>query len=501
MNRISKVLCCVAAVCADGAHGDIPPVLWGDPGTRECMLETRVRWHSDSNAPLPSENYSTHGPRVPAFPGAEGFGAFSFGGRGGALHRVTNLNDSGPGSLREAAEAEGPRIVIFDVSGTIELDSRIIVNHPYLTIAGQTAPGDGITVSGRKFDVRTYDVIIRHMRFRRGVYEDDVDEWTFRIRSGTHVIVDHVTISWGCDGNLGVTRMDYATVQNSMLQKPLWDSIHPKGVRGYGALVRGRHGAKYSFLRNLWANNRARVPRPGNYVSHEQDPHGLLMDFRNNVIYQGIGANYDQDTITRYNIVNNYCLTNWRLIEHSPYAQGYFAGNYKYGEKVEDQWSLLRPGDEVVREKHEQSEPFETGEVTTLSAPEAWEEVIANAGAWLRDAHDCNVIKEVLNYHRVEIEGKEPEYELPDWWTVGAIDSQEQVGGLPELKSVTMPAWIDTNRNGIPDWWEAAQGLDSDDPNLANLDSNGNGYTNIEDYVNDLDAIRITHQMAGFTAR
>ncbi len=489
---------CAAVLCAFGAHGDIPPVEWGDPGVRECMLETTERWHSDDDTPLPSEEYSTHGPRVPAFPGAEGFGAYSFGGRGGELYRVTNLNDSGPGSLREAMEAEGPRIVIFDVSGTIELESRITVNHPYLTVAGQTAPGDGITVSGRKVDVRTYDAIIRHIRFRRGVYGDDVDEWTFRIRSGNHVIVDHITASWGVDGNLGVTRMDNATVQNSALQKPLWDSIHPKGVRGYGALVRGRHGARYSFLRNLWANNRARVPRPGNYVSHEEDPDGLLVDFRNNVIYQGVGANYDEDTITLYNFVNNYCLTDWRLIEHSPYTQGYFAGNYKWGEEVEDQWGLLRPSDNVSREDHEQHEAFETGEVTTLSAPEAWEEVMAQAGAWLRDEHDENVIKEAINYHRTEIKGEEPQYELLEWWTEGAIDCQDEVGGLPELESVTMPEWIDTNRNGIPDWWEAAHGLDSDDPDIANRDSNGNGYTNIEDYINNMDAIRITHKMAGF---
>ena len=494
-----KVLMCfvtLSMATAIAEPPEIPPFQWGEPGARECMLETANRWHGYDNTPLPSEDISTHGPRVPAFPGAEGFGAYAFGGRGGALYRVTNLNDSGPGSLREAVEAEGPRTVIFDVSGTIELESRITIDNPYLTIAGQTAPGDGITVANRKFDVRTYDVIIRHIRFRRGVYEDDTDEWTFRIRGGTHVIVDHITVTWGVDGNVGVTHMDNATVQNSVLAKPLWDSIHPKGVRGYGALVRGRHGAKYSFLRNLWANHRARVPRPGNYISHEDDPDGLLMDFRNNVIYQGVGANYDEDSITLYNIVNNYILTDWRLIERSPYTKGHFSGNFRRGGEVEDQWSLLSPGDNIIREEHEQTEPFDMGGVTTLSAEQAWREVMRTAGAWKRDAHDENVIKETLNYHRREIEGGEPEYELPDWWTVGEIDSQEEVGGLPELKSVTMPEWIDANRNGIPDWWEEAQGLDSDDPAIANVDSNGNGYTNLEDYINDLEAIRRTHELA-----
>ncbi len=492
----------VVSAAADEAtsnHADvpIPPLEWGEPGLRECMIATRDRWYrGDDDSGLPAADISTHGPRVPAFPGAEGFGAHAFGGRGGQLYRVTNLNDSGPGSLREAAEAEGPRIVIFDVSGTIHLKSRIEVMHPYITIAGQTAPGDGITVSGRKFDVRTYDAIIRHMRFRRGVYGDDVDEWTFRIRSGAHVIADHITVTWGCDGNVGVTHMDYATVQNSVLAKPLHDSIHPKGVRGYGALVRGRHGARYSFLRNLWANHRARVPRPGNYVSHEEDPHGLLMDFRNNVIYQGVGANYDNDSITQYNIVNNYILTNWRLIEHSPHTQGYFAGNVRANKEVEDQWGLLRPGDAVSRDYHEQDTPFETGDVTTLTAAEAWETVMEQAGAWQRDSHDENVIREVRNYHAVEIEGADaPPYSLPEWWREGAIDCQSEVGGLPELASVTMPDRIDSNRNGLPDWWEAAHGLDPDDPGIANKDSNGNGYTNIEEYINDLDAIRRTHTL------
>ncbi|MEX2380762.1 MAG: hypothetical protein WD490_00110 [Opitutales bacterium] len=120
------------------------------------------------------------------------------------------------------------------------------------------------------------------------------------------------------------------------------------------------------------------------------------------------------------------------------------------------------------------------------------------AGAWRRDIHDRYVIQEVLNYHRREIEGKEEEYPLPDWWTVGRIDSQKEVGGLPELESKIIPEWIDSNRDGLPDWWTAARGLDSDDPDLPRKDSNGNGYTNLEDYINDLEAIRITHQLAGF---
>ncbi len=473
----------------------LPPYLWGEPDQREDMRATASRWHDYEQTPLPPQDIATHGPAVPAFPGAEGFGAYSFGGRGGKLYRVTNLNDSGPGSFRAAVEAEGPRTVIFDVSGTIHLKSGIQIYNPYLTIAGQTAPGEGITITGYKVQVRTYDVIVRHMRFRRS----DVnlpDEWTFRVMGGNHVIVDHVTVSWGIDGNLGVTQMDNVTIQNSVLSKPLWGSFHPKGIRGYGALVRGQNGGKYSFIRNLWANHRARVPRPGNYLSHTADPNGLLMDFRNNVIFMGVGANYDEDSVTKYNYVNNYILTDWRMIEESSHSQGYFSGNYRGGSLVQDHWgTLLHAGGRVNRSYHDQSEPFETADVTTLTAPEAWETVMANAGNWKRDIHDELVIQEVINYHRTNIEGGTEEYELPEWWKTGSIDSQTEVGGLPDLPQVVVPLWIDTNRNGIPDWWEQEKGLDTSDPDIANKDSNGNGYTNLEDYLNDLDAIRKTHDM------
>lgn len=473
----------------------LPPHQWGESGLREDMRATANRWHSYDQTPLPSADIATHGPTVPAFPGAEGYGANSFGGRGGKLYRVTNLNDSGPGSFREAVEAQGPRTVIFDVSGSIHLQSGIQIYNPYLTIAGQTAPGEGITITGYKVQVRTYDVIVRHIRFRRGDFNMP-DEWTFRVMGGNHVIVDHVSVSWGIDGNLGVTQMDNVTIQNSMLSKPLWGSFHPKGIRGYGALVRGEFGGKYSFLRNLWANHRARVPRPGNYQSHSVDPNGLLMDFRNNVIFMGVGANYDEDSVTKYNYVNNYILTDWRMIEESSHSQGYFSGNYRFGALVTEHWgSILAPGGRVNRSYHDQSEPFPAAQVTTLSALESWEMVIEKAGAWKRDIHDQLVIQEVINYHRTNIEGQPEQYELPDWWKRGAIDSQDEVGGLPDLPQIVVPLWIDSNRNGIPDWWEQERGLDSNDPDIAIKDSNGNGYTNLEDYLNDLDAIKQTHSM------
>ncbi|MDG5767697.1 T9SS type A sorting domain-containing protein [Balneolales bacterium ANBcel1] len=482
---------------AASGNPDIPPALWGDEGVRENMIETTDRWRQYSNTPLPPQEYATHGPRVPAFPGAEGYGAYSFGGRGGKLLRVTNLNDSGPGSFREAVTAEGPRTIIFDVSGTIELETPVRIFHPYITIAGQTAPGDGITIANRQVDIRTHDVILRHMRFRHGEGDEyRGDEWMLRTRGSNHVIMDHVTVTWGVDGNLGVTFADNVTFQNGMLAKPLHLSLHPEEERAYGALVRGRHGARYSFLRNLWANHDSRVPRPGNYLDPHTDPDGVLMDFRNNVIYQGRGRNNDDESITRYNIVNNYLLTDWSLEENSSGSQGYIDGNVLIDEIPDDQWrTILTARFFVNRDHHEQEQEFDPGSVTTLTAFEALGWVVENAGAHIRDLHDSLVVKEVINHHRSEILGESEPYVLPGWWQTGIIDHQDEVGGLPDLKVVTMPEWIDTNRNGIPDWWEREHGLDSKNPEIAQIDSKGNGYTNLEEYINNIEAIRKTQQL------
>ncbi len=471
-----------------GVHEQIP----------ESAIIENDRDASGNAMPVLSENESN----LPAFPGAEGFGAHAAGGRGGKLYRVTNLNDSGPGSFREAAEAEGRRMVIFDVSGTIKLESPVWVENPYVTFAGQTAP-NGITITNEQVRIQTHDVILRHMRFRHGVDIDqephrvNVDEWTLRVHGSRDVILDHITVSWGMDGNLGVTNSRYVTVQNSVLDKPLTNSVHYKGNRGYGALVRGHSGSKYSFLRNLWANHRRRVPMVGNYFDPGDDPIGILMDFRNNVILDGIGYNYDIDgQISRYNFVNNYFITNWKFQERNTGSQAHFSGNYIGGEHLENQWLLVDfQQRNIDRDFYEQTDPFETAEATTLPAPEAWEYVMNQAGIWRRDTHDKNVFREVHNEHRRIVERVSPEYELPDWWRTGRIDNQVEVGGLPEIESVIVPEWIDSNRNGIPDWWEAKHGLDSSDPDIANMDSNGNGYTNLEDYLNDLEAIEKTHGM------
>ena len=206
-----------------------------------------------------------------AFPGAEGFGQFTVGGRGGRVVKVTNLNDDGPGSLRQALREEGPRTVVFDVSGTISLEREIIVKNGFLTIAGQSAPGDGITLKNHGLVIKADEAIIRYIRSRPGS-EAGVETDAISVGAGNNIIIDHCSASWATDETLTVSpsdgsilrAIDNVTVQWSMITESLNDSGQWKGVHGYGSLVRGSGGARSSFHPNLWAHPMARMPRAGN---------------------------------------------------------------------------------------------------------------------------------------------------------------------------------------------------------------------------------------------
>lgn len=422
----------------------------------------------------------------PAFPGAEGFGAYSKGGRGGKVLYVTNLNDEGPGSLRWAVEQEGPRTIVFGVSGTIELTERLDIKNPYITIAGQTAPGDGICLKGETFRIQTHDVIIRYIRVRLGDGMHGQGSLQGKdaigISEGEDIIVDHCSASWSLDEILSASTRDPDLTRVTVQWCFITEGLNPDN-HGFGSLIRGTGGAKYSFLHNLYAHNRGRNPRPGNYDSnpHDKDPEGLLLDFRNNTIYNWgggyAGYNADKKSVTRLNYVGNYLIpgadskpTGIAYSTGSSYNRAYFAGNYYNGKLPDDPWSLVEFDDSWTEKDisaYKQDKPFETGPVKTEDAPTAYEKILKSGGASLpkRDAVDNRIVNDVKNR------------------TGKIIKSQENVGGWPVLNSAPAPA--DTDRDGMPDEWERENGLDpnnADDRNRAAKD----GYTMLEKYINGI---------------
>jgi pectate lyase len=410
---------------------------------------------------------------LPAFPGAEGFGAYARGGRGGAVLFVDNLGDSGPGSLRAAVEATGPRIIIFRVSGTIALATRLRISDPYVTIAGQTAPGDGICLKDHHLVVSADHVIVRYLRVRPGDNAGaEVD--SISVTSGENVIIDHCSTSWSVDETLSVAGDgDNVTVQWCMITEPLNNSVHSKGEHGYAALIRGSNGARYTYHHNLFAHFKARGPRPGNYVDHLTDPVGLLFDFRNNVCYNwggsSSGYNSDTESISRYNFVGNYYKTgpnssgSYAFKESCPYAAAHFSGNYMNGSEPADPWSLVTGS---TGGAYRQSVPFDAGTVTTDSAPDAYARVLREAGASIRrDPVDARIVRDVMD------------------GTGRIIDDEADVGSWPALDSAASPR--DSDADGMPDDWETGHGLDPADPSDGN-DTAPGGYTWIEEYINSL---------------
>lgn len=417
---------------------------------------------------------------VEAFPGAEGAGRFSKGGRGGAVHYVTNLDDSGPGSLRHAVEAAGARTVVFAISGTIALRAPLIVREPRITIAGQTAPGDGVTLRDQPLIIDADDVVIRYLRSRLGD-ESGVQEDAIWVRGGRRIILDHASTSWSVDETLSVS--DHytdersgpfdVTVQWSIIAESLNASEHDKGSHGFGTLTRGGRGSQFSFHHNLWASHLARMPRPGNYAHRNDDPEGAFFDFRNNVFYnwggQASGYNADTESLSTYIFVaNDYqpgpdSKGELMFDERNAHARSYFSANTINGAAPEDAWSLVRG---VASEARLQA-AYPMPAVATQSAREARAAVLDRAGASLaRDKVDERIVAGVRD------------------GTHAIIDSQRDVGGWPQLASHASPP--DTDRDGMPDAWENDHGLNAREPADGAAMAVGQGYTNLEVYLNAL---------------
>jgi len=433
--------------------------------------------------------------KLPAFPGAEGFGRFSTGGRGGDVYHVINLNDSGSGSLRNGVEtANGPRTIVFDLSGNIKLKSALNVNKPNITIAGQTAPGEGITLGGGCLKISADNTIVRYLRARLGDQHGGVSD-AVSIAMGSNIILDHVSASWSVDETLSDqgNEIDLVTVQWCMITESLCNSIHEKGAHGYGGII---GGLRQTFHHNLYAHHTSRNPK----VTGRRH---CDVDFRNNVIYNwGFNSCYD-GTASWVNWVNNYYKAGpatksnvkGRIFElsdkeieaggvNSPddsekYETSFFVeGNYVDGFPgvTANNWNggidFMGNASEV---KNRSLKPFDFPPITEQSAEKAYPVVLNRAGASLaRDVIDSRIVNEVKT--GTVTFGKN-----------GIIDSQQDVGGWPELKS--KPAPIDADRDGMPDEWEEKNQLNPNDPADRNGDRNKDGYTNLEEYLNSLVAI------------
>jgi pectate lyase len=435
---------------------------------------------------------AAHAADIPAFPGAEGFGAKATGGRGGEVYEVTNLNDAGPGSLRDAVSKPN-RTVVFRVSGTIDLDSRLEIKEPNLTIAGQTAPGEGITLRKHELFIKnTNNIIVRYIRSRPGdeakVELDAVTVW-----GSGDVILDHCSMSWSTDSlNDVVKESGNVTVQWCILSEPLNNSVHVKGAHGYATGWDGRTRGGGSFHHNLIAHAASRAPR----IGYNKIGRGTI-DCRNNVIYDSgpaYGAEGDD-----LNFVGNYYRPgphNFRpdgAIFHisADTAKAYFAGNVfegrdkvlgdnlsavtqhpvaaMYVPKLGEDAPTTKPADVSGNDLSGASiaaKPFDMAPVATQSADEAYKLVLASAGAsHQRDAVDERILADVRNR------------------TGGLVNSQNDVGGWPELKSTTPPA--DSDHDGIPDDWEKRNGLNPNDP-ADGREIAKDGYSNLEHYLNSL---------------
>lgn len=420
---------------------------------------------------------------VPAFPSAQGAGRFALGGRGGQVLRVTNLNDSGPGSLRAAVETKGPRTIIFDVGGTIALKKPLIIREGRVTIAGQTAPGGGVTLRDHRLEVRASDVVIRYLRSRLGDVSK-IESDAFTISSGQRIIVDHVSASWSVDETLSAGS-DYktpaddlrdVTVQWSIISESLRKSVHAKGEHGYGSLLRGARGARMSFHHNLWAHHVARMPRPGNYLTPDKDALGAFYDFRANVFYNwgGSQAGYNADSgdkasLAAYNFVGNFYRAGpdtKRAIafdERNPIATAWFERNAMNGVVPRDPWTLVTGRTDA---NYRRPAPVDMPPVSSGDPLQTYKCVLAKAGASLtRDAVDARVVASV------------------ETGTGRLIDSQADVGGWPEL--APGQAWRDRDGDGMPDSWERANGFNADKAD-GNGDKDRDGYTNLEEWLHAL---------------
>jgi len=425
-----------------------------------------------------------------SFPGAEGFGRFTAGGRGGAVYIVTTLADSAvkppSGSLRWALNKKGPRTIVFAVSGTIELKGRLSVTKGDVTIAGQTAPGDGICLKDHPFIVDADNVIIRYIRFRCGNnITSEVAPDAISITHHKNLIIDHCSMSWSVDETGSFYDNENFTLQWCLLSESLYKAGHPKGDHGYGGIWGGM-GA--SFHHNLFASHTSRNPRFCGARYHPGTKETELVDFRNNVIFNwGFNSAYGGE-MGKQNMINNYFKSGPatkpkvrnRIVETwDSIGRWYVDGNFVKGfpEITSDNWAGGVQGKFAGDPQIRVMSPFICAPVETQSAEEAYKIVLEKVGAILpkRDVIDDRIIRETKTGKCTygDSYGKH----------TGILDSQRNSEAWPELK--TYNVLTDSDNDGMPDKWETSKGLDSNNPEDRNKIS-AEGYTMLEQYINGL---------------
>jgi pectate lyase len=439
-----------------------------------------------------------------AFPGAEGFGKYATGGRGGKTIVVSNLNDSGPGSLREAVESKGRRIVVFAVSGTIHLVTPLSLKAD-LTIAGQTAPGDGICLADRPVGLGGDNIIVRYLRFRmgdryqnQGMIDGAGGDDAFGGTRRKHIIIDHCSISWSTDECFSIYAGDSTTLQWNLISEPLNYSYHFETgdkdfeKHGYGGIWGGTHLTGHH---NLFAHCTSRNPR---FNGARLGASSEFADFRNNVVYNWGGNNTYGGEAGQYNIVNNYykygpatsSSVKFRIVNPSKqdkpplgFGKYYVDGNYVDGDEAmtKNNWLGIHMGMNGTEEDKKAAvvnQPFAAEAIPVQSAADAFKAVLEKVGCSLpvRDTLDQRIINNVKDRtgRIIDVQGGYPH----------GTAYEQTVNAWPVLKSV--PALPDADKDGMPDEWEKKNNLNPNDASDAGKTSLHEFYTNIEVYINYL---------------